>query len=119
MRYSSVSFFVRYSMRALLAIILLYSLSMLLCCMEGSDKTGITFDDKFDLLYSNNLRKQRAKNASRLNEKRIWAQVHKHSLAREKIDVRMMKNQKQYHVMVWYLLFHECYVFVSWPVQPT
>ena len=113
MRYSFVRFYVRYSMRALLALIILYSLVMLFCCMEGSDKSGMTFDDKFDLSYSNNLRKQPAKNASVFNEQRIRKRVQELAPGGKNVVLQMITNQKQYLAKVWYFLFHEYQVFVS------
>ena len=107
MRYWFVRFCVRYSIRALLAIIIIFSLSMLFINREDSDKTGMTFDDKFELSYSNDLRKQRAKNASVFNEQQIRARVQEHGLGREKVDLQMIKNHHQYRTKVWYFIFQE------------
>ena len=106
MRYSSTRFVVRYSMRLMLAIVILFTLSILFCCMDDNDRHGFNLNENLHKSHRGIKVHKVYQNSSRVNKEWNQAKLQDHVFLsdgqgkRRKYNVVPQKVSSQYlHMM--------------------
>ena len=65
-------------MRVLLVIVIMFTVSMLFCCMEDNDRYGLNLNEKLHQSKRGIKVRHDLKNLSLLKQKGIWTKLHEH-----------------------------------------